>query len=31
MDYRIGSHTIYSIEYHFVWGTNIVIRFLRDI
>lgn len=22
MDYRYGSHTIYNIEYHFVWVTK---------
>ena len=22
MEYRYGSHTVYSIEYHFVWVTN---------
>ena len=22
MDYRYGSHTIYKIEYHFVWVTK---------
>jgi len=22
MEYRYGSHTIYSIEYHFVWVTK---------
>jgi putative transposase len=22
MDYRYGSHTVYNIEYHFVWGTK---------
>ncbi|MBT3811756.1 MAG: IS200/IS605 family transposase, partial [Gammaproteobacteria bacterium] len=21
MDYRYGSHTVYNIEYHFVWVT----------
>ena len=22
MDYRYGSHTVYTIEYHFVWVTK---------
>jgi putative transposase len=22
MDYRYGSHTVYKIEYHFVWATK---------
>ena len=22
MDYRYGSHTVYSIDYHFVWVTK---------
>ena len=22
MDYRDGSHTVYNIEYHFVWVTK---------
>ena len=22
MDYRYGSHTVYNIEYHFVWVTK---------
>ena len=22
MDYRTGSHTVYNIEYHFVWVTE---------
>ena len=22
MDYRSGSHTVYQIEYHFVWVTK---------
>jgi len=22
MDYRYGSHIVYSIEYHFVWVTK---------
>ncbi|MEF3075633.1 IS200/IS605 family transposase, partial [Methylobacter sp. Wu1] len=22
MDYRYGSHTVYQIEYHFVWVTK---------
>lgn len=22
MDYRYGRHTVYKIEYHFVWATK---------
>lgn len=22
MEYRYGSHTVYAIEYHFVWVTK---------
>ncbi|NDK95797.1 IS200/IS605 family transposase, partial [Photorhabdus laumondii subsp. laumondii] len=22
MDYRYGSHTVFQIEYHFVWVTK---------
>jgi putative transposase len=22
MEYRTGSHTVYNIEYHFVWVTK---------
>ncbi|WP_353571084.1 transposase, partial [Candidatus Albibeggiatoa sp. nov. BB20] len=22
MEYRYGSHTVYNIEYHFVWVTK---------
>ena len=22
MDYRYGDHTVYNIEYHFVWVTK---------
>ena len=22
MDYRFGSHTVFQIEYHFVWVTK---------
>jgi putative transposase len=22
MDYRYGSHTVYNLEYHFVWVTK---------
>lgn len=29
MDYRYGSHTIYQIEYHFVWVTKYRYRVLR--
>jgi hypothetical protein len=23
MDYRYGSHAVYNIEYHFVWGGSL--------
>ena len=23
MEYRYGSHTVYNIEYHFVWVTKL--------
>ena len=26
MDYRYGSHTVYNIEYHFVWVTKVPFR-----
>ena len=29
MDYRYGSHTIYKIEYHFVWVTKYRYRLLE--
>ena len=28
MDYRYGSHTVYNIEYHFVWVTKYRYRVL---
>ena len=27
MDYRYGSHTVFKIEYHFVWVTKYRIDF----
>jgi len=30
MDYRYGSHTVYNIEYHFVWVTKYCYR-VRDL
>ena len=29
MDYRYGSHTVYQIEYHFVWVTKYRYQVLR--
>ena len=29
MDYRYGSHTVYQIEYHFVWVTKYRYKVLR--
>ena len=29
MDYRYGSHTVYQIEYHFVWVTKYRYKILR--
>lgn len=29
MDYRYGSHTVYQIEYHFVWVTKCLYKVLR--
>ena len=29
MDYRYGSHTVYNIEYHFVWVTKYRYKMLR--
>lgn len=29
MDYRYGSHTVYKIEYHFVWVTKYRYKVLR--
>ena len=26
MDYRYGSHTVFQIEYHFVWVTEEMIK-----
>lgn len=25
LDNRYGSHTVYNIEYHFVWGAGVVV------
>ena len=30
MDYRYGSHTVYKIEYHFVWVTKYRYQVLRE-
>lgn len=29
MDYRYGSHTVFNIEYHFVWVTKYRYKVLR--
>ena len=29
MEYRYGSHTVYQIEYHFVWVTKYRYKILR--
>ena len=29
MEYRHGSHTVYNIEYHFVWVTKYRYKLLR--
>ncbi|EGV27530.1 transposase IS200-family protein, partial [Thiorhodococcus drewsii AZ1] len=29
MDYRYGSHTVFRIEYHFVWVTKYRYKVLR--
>ncbi len=29
MDYRYGSHTVFKIEYHFVWVTKYRYKVLR--
>ena len=29
MDYRYGSHTVYQIEYHFVWVTKYRYKILK--
>ena len=29
MDYRYGSHTVYHVEYHFVWVTKYRYKVLR--
>jgi len=29
MDYRYGSHTVYQIEYHFVWVTKYRYKVLK--
>jgi len=31
MDYRHGSHTVYQIEYHFVWVTKYRKRGLKTL
>ena len=30
MDYRYGGHTIYQIEYHFVWVTKFRFKILKE-
>jgi len=30
MDYRYGSHTVFKIEYHFVWVTKYRYQLLKD-
>ena len=29
MDYRYGSHTVFNIEYHFVWVTKYRYQILK--
>lgn len=29
MDYRYGSHTVFNIEYHFVWVTKYCYQVLK--
>ena len=29
MEYRYGSHTVFQIEYHFVWGTKYRYKVLK--
>ena len=31
MDYRYGSHTVFQIEYHFVWVTKYRYKVLTDV
>jgi len=31
MNYRYGSHTIYNIEYHFVWVTKYRYKILTGV
>lgn len=31
MEYRYGSHTVYQIEYHFVWVTKYRYRVLTGV
>jgi hypothetical protein len=31
MDYRYGSHTVYKIEYHFVWVTKYRYKVLQAV
>ncbi len=30
MEYRYGSHTVFSIEYHFVWVTKYRYKVLTE-
>ena len=30
MEYRYGSHTVFNIEYHFVWVTKYRYKVLQD-
>ncbi|SCZ85973.1 IS200/IS605 family transposase [Nitrosomonas mobilis] len=30
MNYRYGSHTVYQIEYHFVWVTKYRYKILKE-
>lgn len=30
MEYRYGSHTVYQIEYHFVWVTKYRYKILKE-
>jgi hypothetical protein len=29
MDYRYGSHTVFKIEYHFVWTEEMIKQYLE--
>ena len=31
MDYRYGSHTVFQIEYHFVWVTKYRYKVVLDL